>query len=196
VYGFGFQEALLLLVIVAPVVAIAATIARGKKRRATSGEGVDSPKGIGGWLILFAICLIVIPVLVVYRIVQESGALAQLGPLLRSDNRYYSPWWGPLLIGEMLYFIVGLIATCWIAVLFFKRKTTFPRSWFRVSVLISALTTLDAVAAWAMWQQFPDLWTSEEIGSEFRTALSAWIGVWIWYSYLKNSVRVRNTFVE
>ena len=195
-FGLGYQEALLLLVIAAPLVAIVVTIARARKRRAATGERVDAPKGIGGWLLIFAISLIAIPFFLLYRLVQESRALVQLGALLRPGNRYYSPWWGPVLVGETLYLLVALIATCWIAVLFFKRKATFPRSWLRVNVLVAALTTLDAIAVWAMWQQFPDLWKGEDIAQEFRTVFWGWIGVAIWASYLKDSDRVRNTFIQ
>lgn len=159
-------------------------------------HGADSPKGIGGWLLLFAISLSVVPILLLVALFRQANDLVRIGSLFKSDHPYYSPWWIPLVFGEVLYMVVGLAASCWLAVLFFKRKSKFPRSWVRVNLVLAILSTLDAAAIGLMWQQFPDLWKRDEVISEFRSAFYGWIGLWIWSAYLSKSRRVRSTFVE
>jgi hypothetical protein len=159
-------------------------------------DDAEIPKGIGGWLIVFAISLSVAPILLLVALFGQINDLLRMGPLFKLDHPYYSPWWSPLVFGEVLYMVAGLIASCWLAVLFFEKKVKSPRSWVRVNVLLAIFSTLDASAVWLMWQQFPDLWKREEIISEFRSAFYMWIGVWIWSAYLRKSRRVRNTFVQ
>jgi hypothetical protein len=159
-------------------------------------DGAETPKGIGGWLIVFAITLSWAPILLVVTLVGQIDDLLRMGSLFKSDHPYYSPWWIPLVFGEVLYKAGALVASCWLAVLFFEQMAKFPRSWVRVNILLAIFATLDASAVWLMWQQFPNLGRREEIISEFRSAFYMWIGVWIWSAYLRKSRRVRNTFVQ
>jgi len=129
-------------------------------------HGAEGPKGIWGWLVLFAISLSVVPILLLWALFREANELLRIGPLFKADHPYYSPWWIPLVFGEVLYMMAGLAASCWLAVLFFKRKAKFPRSWVRVNIVLAILSTLDATAIGLMWQQFPDLWKREEVPSK------------------------------
>jgi hypothetical protein len=158
--------------------------------------GAEAPKGIGSWLILFAIPLSVVPLLLLVALFRQISDLLRMGALFKPDHPYYSPWWGPLVFGEVLYMVAGLVASCWLAVLFFGRNAKFPRTWVRVNVLLATFSTLDASAVWLMSQQFADLWKPEEIIGELRSVFYAWIGLWIWSTYLIKSRRVRNTFVQ
>jgi hypothetical protein len=117
-------------------------------------DGAEAVKGIGGWLIVFAISLSVVPILLLVALFGQINDLLRMGALLKTDHSYYSPWWGPLVFGEVLYMLAGLVASCWLAMLFFRQKAKFPRSWVRGNVLLAIFSTLDAGAVWLMWQQF------------------------------------------
>lgn len=159
-------------------------------------NGGEGPKGIGGWLIVFAISLGVAPILWLVALVSNVDTLRQVTPVFRPDHPYYSPWWAPLVSGEILYTLAAIVASCWLLVLFFAKKAKFPRSWVHVNIVLAIFATLDAIAVSLMWHQFPDLWKREEIIGEFRIVLYMWIGIWIWSRYLIKSRRVRNTFVH
>ena len=168
------------------------------REQLTSGtsEGAMGPKGIGGWLIVFAISLSAAPILWLVAVFSDVDTLRQVTPVFKPDHPYYSPWWVPLVFGEVLYSLAGLVASCWLLVPFFGKKAKFPRSWVRVNVLLAILVTLDAIAVLLMWQHFPDVWKLEEVATQFRLVLYTWIGVCIWSRYLAKSRRVRNTFVQ
>ena len=100
------------------------------------------------------------------------------------------------MLGDALYVVTGLIACGWLVVVFFKQKADFPRFWIRVSLWLAIFATLNAIGASLMALRFPNLWTHEELFSGFRSVFYAWIGLWIWSTYLTKSRRVKNTFVK
>jgi len=158
-------------------------------------HGSPALEGIGGWLILFAIALSVAPLLALFSLFSTVNDALRMGPLFDPAHRFYSPWWGPLVVGEVLSAAIALVATSWLLVLFFGRRARFPLFWVRLNVLLAALATLDAVGVFLMLRQFPELSTAE-IRDGIRVAFYQWIGLAIWSSYLRKSRRVENTFVQ
>ena len=115
----------------------------------------EGPKGIRGWLWVFAIPLVLNPVALALGVFQGINGFLGIGPLLNPGHVYYSPWWAPLILGEVLYLAAALVGCCWLLVLFFGQKSKFPASWIRVNVMVAIFLLFDAVGMWLMWRQFP-----------------------------------------
>src|SRR3989338_999487 len=145
--------------------------------------------GVGGWLALLVVGLMVIgPLLVAGRFYNEIGAIVRQYPLLEHSDKWQTYKQISLLIlttSIAINFIAGY--RLW--------KLHFPESvWFAISALwlggpfagiliaISGIVILDGAA------------NSFEIGKIFGELISSALSAGIWTIYLKRSARVRNTY--
>jgi len=157
----------------------------------TTGDG---PEGIGGWLLLVCLGLILTPFRVGYYL------LATFPPLFRDGSWHtlttpgsppYHPFWGPLLIGEIAINAFFIVTAIYLLVLFFRKSWRFPK--FYVFFLVSnfVFIVLDALAIRIVLPGQPFL--DAESAGEFAKSL---VGVGIWVPYMFISKRVKNTFVR
>lgn len=151
------------------------------------------PKGLGGWLILVAIGLIVTPIKLGLLMINTFVPLFKDGTmqaLTTPGSEHYHPLW-TLIVG---YEMVGnsLFALCFIGltVLFFSRSRRFPRLYI-VAVLANLAFLLgDGLIG----SQIPALASSDNIESVGEIAKSL-VACCIWVPYMLVSKRVKNTFV-
>ena len=157
-----------------------------------TGTKAAGPRGIGGWLVLMAIGLVVQP----FRLL---GFLAQGLKTLEGDtwrrlttpsSPAYHPAWGAVIVVELLANVAFLAGACVLLYLFFTKRALFPKvavgflaasAIFQVAELAVGYALLGNAAA-----------TGKDIGPMMLVVLSAVI----WTLYLLQSRRVANTFVN
>ena len=151
------------------------------------------PSGIGGWLILPAIGLVVSPFLQGYELFREI--LPSLSPtVLRTlsdpNSANYSALWVPGIIFEAVSNILIFALTLWLAYLFFFRKSALvPRLfiiWLAAHFVIQLLD-------WLLTKSLP---LPEQSANGVLTSLGrSIVNALIWIPYFIRSIRVKNTFV-
>jgi hypothetical protein len=149
--------------------------------------------GLGGWLILVGLRLILVPI--------QLGALffRELGPysawrwhnLTDAAGMSYHPAWGPLLTFELLGRISTLILSLIAVVLFFQKRRIFP-FWFIALLLSDALF----VAGYAIGVQFLKSVMPGLTAKLPFMVMAAGLSCSIWIPYALISRRVKATFVR
>jgi len=158
-------------------------------------EGVitslDSPKGLGGWLILVGIGVVIGPFYVLAGLKEDASvySLEQWQALTVPSGVSYHPGWAPALIltllGNLTLVAYGLLLTA----LFFEKRRTFPRL-FIIFLLFRAAVVLGS----GLIQLIPNAESgSQDLHSEITRTVVA-CGIWI--PYMRMSRRVRATFVN
>lgn len=154
----------------------------------------DHLTGIGGWLILPAIGVIVRPIAGAYfllKLVLVDASLTNWVALTNPGEDLYHPLWQPALLIEILLSAVLFVFDILLLVLFYMRKYTLPR----LMVMYYGINALAAVILFALFKQIPNLEAKvirEYQMDVFRAAATGLI--WGWYFMV--SRRVRATFVN
>ncbi len=157
-------------------------------------EENTGPKGIGGWLLLPLLGLIISPIRIIHQIATE------LVPVLRSDvwsalthpaSANYHPLWAPAIIFEMAGNAVIVLFGFWVLASFLTKSSMTPRLliiWVASFVAIQAIDIL-------LMSQIP--MAASQLGAgDFRELARAVISAAIWIPYFLKSKRVANTFVH
>ncbi|HPJ36530.1 MAG TPA: DUF2569 domain-containing protein [Spirochaetota bacterium] len=152
------------------------------------------PEGLGGWLALVGLRIIVSPVIMVFQILKtyipvftnETWSI-----LTTPGAQSYNPAWAPLIIIEIAVNVCMIALWVYIAYLYFTKKYKF-KNWYIASLLIALLAPIiDSIATGILLPQISTMET-KEIGQTIKQAIIS--GVWI--AYILKSERVRNTFVK
>jgi hypothetical protein len=152
------------------------------------------PTGLGGWLALVVIGLILSVLRGLVFLAQSIPPLFQNGAwsvLTTPGSDAYHPLWAPLLAYELGGNAVFMGAWLALIVLFFKRSRNFPRMFVWVFVLNLPFILLDAWLGSFVVKDQPmiDPDTAKSLGHVIGS-------IAIWVPYIRVSKRVRNTFVE
>ena len=151
-------------------------------------------KGLGGWLILVGIGVVIAPIrllvtyIPIYKPIFEDGTWEALTSV---SSNAYNPLWGPLLIGEIAYNSIMVAASIYLIYLFFSKHYLFPKLYI---VIVATSLVFIPVDAWLVTKILPtkpmfDPETTKEI-------IRVLIGGLIWVPYMLISKRVKATFVE
>jgi hypothetical protein len=147
--------------------------------------------GLGGWLALLAIGLLLRPVVFGFFVQQSLSATSVdvWSQLTTYGSSTYNALWAPFLLFELAANLAQWVLSVLLLVLFFKRRSSFPR--------VAVLALLAGVVV-----QGGDLLlsgllpgaesTAEDIAKAVRNAL----GAVLWTAYLLRSRRVKATFVR
>lgn len=151
-------------------------------------------EGIGGWLILVAIGLMITPIRVAFGLFNDvfpaftGGAWEKL---TTAGSPAYHPLWAPLLITETAGNILFILFSLAILFFFFRKKRGTP-----LLMIIFLLSNLAFVAVDHLMAMkipvvaaMPDESTPAEI---IRLAIACAV----WVPYFLRSKRVKNTFVK
>jgi len=149
------------------------------------------PEGLGGWLIVIAIKLIM-------TLLTAGGMLMTIVPIFGGDawtaittpgTDAYHPLFGPLIVFELVGNLVLVSGTLALLVMFFRKSPSFPR-WMIALLVFGPLLTI-ADLYWA--SQIPSAALEVNAGEAGDLARSI-AGACIWVPYMLVSKRVRNTF--
>ncbi|HEY2345669.1 MAG TPA: DUF3857 domain-containing protein [Xanthomonadaceae bacterium] len=151
----------------------------------------DAPRGLGGWMILVVIGLL-LTLFVQGRMV--LSALDAMAPdawakLTTFGSSVYKPAWAPSLLGELIGNIALFVWTVLLLVLMFRRRRSFPR--LAAGFYVAAIAYM-ACDVWSA-SRFLDLPFNHE---DQVTLSKAIVHAVIWAPYLLVSRRVKATFVN
>lgn len=151
-------------------------------------------KGLGGWLALLGVQLVITPVrLLVYLAPLYSTFLTEgtWEALTSPGQPAYHPLWGPFIIGEIAFNLVFLVASCWLIFLFFKQRRTFPKAYIWVAVANFAFIVADA-----LFIKLIDPTIESFDTDTLKEVARSGVALLIWTPYLMLSKRVNATFIE
>lgn len=164
-----------------------------KGDKTVSDAPSSEPNGLGGWLVLVAIGLVISPLRLLAFLVQTYPPILSDGTwdvLTTPASDAYHPLWAPLLVFEFIGNVAFVVVGFWLLTLFFLRSARFPKSYIWVALLNLAFIVLDA---WLTTFVLPDeAMFDPETAMELARSLVAAV---IWVPYMLLSRRVRNTFV-
>lgn len=154
----------------------------------------DNLKGLGGWLILVGLGVIISPLRLSYEFGPMYYSIFTDGSfeiLTTPGTEVYHSLWGPLLIGEAFFNSLLLFASVYLVYLFFTKHYLFPKVYIAIVAFSFFFIPLDAWAGSFVIVDEPmfDPATTKEF---IRTLVSAIL----WVPYMLVSKRVKMTFVE
>jgi hypothetical protein len=157
-------------------------------------EKTDGPVGLGGWLILVGLGVVISP----FRMIYEGVTL--YGPLLRDNvlqaladptSPAYTAYLAEFIYAEIGFNVIFVVWAITNLVLFFAKNRRFPASfrYFLIANLVFLIS--DALVISSL---FPDeiAFDAETTKAIFQLAIST--AIWVPYTLL--SKRVKNTFVN
>lgn len=151
-------------------------------------------KGLGGWLILVGIGVVIAPIkllvtyIPLYKPLFEDGTWEALTSV---SSPTYNALWGPLLVGEGAYNSLMAAASIYLVYLFFTKHYLFPKLYIAIVAASLVFIPLDA---WLITKILPaEPMFDPETAKEFMSVLI--VGL-IWVPYMCISRRVKATFVE
>lgn len=151
-------------------------------------------KGLNGWLILVGIGVVISPIRLLITLVPSYQPIFEDGTweaLTTVGSESYTPYFGSLLIGEMVFNAIMFAASIYLIYLFFSKHHLFPKLYI---VIVMATLIFIPLDAWLVTQLFPSLpMFDTETTTEFLRAV---LVAAIWIPYMIISKRVKATFVE
>lgn len=148
----------------------------------------DGPSGIGGWLILLAIGVVISPLrlLAEYSLMMEqAGGFMAIVDALSAYPAAQILIWVEAIAN---YVLVG--AFIYVAVLFFRKKKQFPLYYQILLVANLAFVLVDAVIGGIILDV--PIFDIDTV----KTLFSGTVAAAIWIPYVRMSKRVRNTFIR
>lgn len=152
----------------------------------------DGPRGIGGWLILPVIGLLVFPVRVLISLATDYWPIFQggiWGNLTTPGTEVYHPLWAPVIVGEIFFNVAFFAFDLVLLYLLFTKSHRFPKAFVAFALSNLLFIVCDAALAW----QIPAVAARGVAGLAGEIARSLAV-VAIWVPYMLVSKRVRNTF--
>jgi transglutaminase-like putative cysteine protease len=152
------------------------------------------PSGLGGWLILVAIGVVVSPVRIAHGMYELSDVYsADLWHALTSPaGEAYHALWGPVLVVTLLVNLTVLAFSILLLVLFFQQRRTFPGLFIVFLIVTAVVLTLDQ----ASLKLIPALADEPPDPKDLRDMFRSYVACAIWIPYMLVSKRVKATFVR
>ncbi|KOO12840.1 DUF2569 domain-containing protein [Vibrio bivalvicida] len=154
----------------------------------------NEPLRIGGWLILIAIGVVFAPVRIFYFVGATYPSIFTDGSwelLTTQGSEVYSPFWGPIIIGEIVGNLLFALLGVYLAYLFFTKRSAFPKWYLGVALTSTAFILGDAYAVSLV---LPGI---EVLDSETTQELiRSLVTLCIWSPYLFLSQRAKATFIK
>lgn len=151
----------------------------------------SSLRGLGGWLIIPAISVTILPVASLVGLYTSLDAFAAdtWSNLTTFGSDAYHALWAPVLLFELVGMLGLLVFEVMLLVMFYQRRSSFPKIYIAFLWISAAHLLIDA----GLTTLIPD---AEAGAGGYSSLPRTLIGSAIWTGYFLQSVRVRNTFVE
>lgn len=155
----------------------------------------NSPKkGLGGWLILIGIGVVLSPIRLSYFLFKTVLPIFTNGTweaLTNEESISYSVYWAPIIIFELVFNVAMLLWSFYLIYLFFTKHYRFPLMYIIAVAVSLCVIIIDSAACKLVIPNRPmfDSDTSKELFRALFTLI-------IWGLYLFKSERSRLTFIE
>jgi len=159
-----------------------------------SGSIAEGPTGIGGWLFLIAIGLIVSPLLNIKTIWDSLGLVRSVDWSHIASVSHLGVV--ALVLWELLVQSFMVIASVVLLYLFTLKKRTFPKLWITYIWILVLLSLVPAGFAALMANAGAPGVTTKAAAQEIAETIKVLLIAIIWTPYFLRSRRVKNTFVE
>ncbi len=151
-------------------------------------------KGLGGWLILVGIGIVISPFRLLITSVSLYRPLFSDGSweaLTTPSSQHFAPYFDTLIIGEMCFNGLMFLASAYLVYLYFSKHYLFPKVYIGIVVASLIFIPFDA---WLVTFVFPDepMFDPDTMKEFLKTVVAAVI----WVPYMLVSKRVKATFVE
>lgn len=175
--------------LVATVVSTALYFYRPKAAASPAELDAAAPHGIGGWLILVAIGIVLRPVGFLFTLIGSVSTyeLSAWSDLTQPASPNHHPLWAPVLLGGLFGNIFFAVFSVLLVVLFFQKRRTFPMLFVVARGAEYAFQALNMLAL---------KYVPEAEHASVAGAVGALIGALLWILYFLRSRRVRATFVN
>ncbi len=147
-------------------------------------------KPLGGWMVLPMIGMHLTPILLLYHLITfgffDQAMWQNLDFLSDSFSLKF------LIAAEFAYNMGLLVLAVLIVVLFYKRRSSFPRMitlFYIVNLVGQGLDT------WIVVAFYPELYTDAETAALYKDVAKAVFAAIIWIPYFNLSTRVKETFI-
>ncbi|WP_067587339.1 DUF2569 domain-containing protein [Endozoicomonas ascidiicola] len=150
--------------------------------------------GLGGWLLLVGFGLIFSSLRLLYFSITTFSDVYADGVwtlLTTSSLESYIPYWGTLIISELIFNVFSFTACVYLVYLFFRKSNFFPKAYIFVGVFTVAILIIDAFASILI---LPELNSFDDVG--IKEITRSLVGALVWIPYMLKSKRVKNTFVS
>lgn len=161
---------------------------------AAGPAGKKSVEGLGGWLIIAGLNVVLAPVLIVVKAYTGYAKMVSSGvwdAVTSPESMAYDPRWVPIVIGEAALNGVMVLVLIYIAFLFFSKRRAFPFWFIAIHVVTACLVAIDALVIQHMFPGTP-MFDADVVREIVRPV----VGALIWTPYLLMSKRVKATFVR
>ena len=151
-------------------------------------------QGLRGWLILFGIGLFVAPIFMSVQLYQAyipMFAHNTWAILTTPGTVAYHPFWGMLIVGEVVFNLCLVLAMCWLLILFFLKKKQLPTTYIVIAIIFPVWLVVDQALLTIVLPNHK-MFNAETINQLLRTVISGAI----WISYMLRSKRVKATFIR
>lgn len=158
-----------------------------------SPNSESGPRGLGGWLILAAIGLIVSPIRIsiIEFTILDIFFNGTWSILRDSSSEFYSPMLAVIIPIEFVLNMAFIFGFLFLIYLFFAKSSLFPRWYIGIYAANLLVIVLDLIVVKIALPGEP-MFDSETAGELFRS-----IGACaVWIPYMLKSKRVAATFVE
>ena len=157
------------------------------------GAAAGGPEGLGGWLILVGIAIVLTPLMMLFGLSQTFPPLFNDGvwqALTTPGSEQYRPGFAALVVFEIAMNVAIIVVTIFSIALFFRKSMRVPR-WY-IGILLAGLASLifDLIGVRMVLPDIP-----MDVGT-MRDLVRSAIACAIWIPYMLVSVRVKNTFVQ
>lgn len=150
--------------------------------------------GLGGWLILVALGIIVSPLRIIVELFPLYLDIFEDGyweALTTPGTEFYHVMWAPIILAEMSINVILVFVWLFVIFLFFTKKKRFPK-WY-IGILLFTLTFIfmDAFAVKVVAPNEP-MFDDATVSEIIRMLLPCLI----WIPYMLISERVKATFIR
>ncbi len=163
----------------------------------TKGETVPDDnylKGLGGWLILIGLVIILAPVrniFIVFPVYTELFSNGSWAQITTPSTESYHLLWAPVIIGEIAINSGIILAWLLIGFLFFSKNRIFPLCFISLLIFSAVFILVDALAINLILPN--EAIFDSNTKNEFLQFL---FSITIWGLYFRKSKRVAATFVQ
>ena len=152
------------------------------------------PRKIGGWLFLVALGVIFAPLRLSF--ILWTTYLPILNDefwtsIASETSDAYIPFFGSLLVGEVIINLIVIVASIYMAILFFQKKSSFPKWYAFIAIFSTVFILIDAYLVTLIMPAIDmfDIDTLKELSKSLFSCL-------VWTPYLFLSLRSKETFIR